>query len=168
METILTIYVIPIIGAALGVLCWRLYFRGRKPLASKGAVEGKKEGNGEAEESIKARIYDCSRQTISSQDISIETANKIKGKGGSLGRQYTRSGEKVYELQLKDGEYSPAPVGVSEVIVSPREIAEDLAIGYSIALYYRPQLPQGAGGNIKQILWWTGIIAVIVFLAVVD
>lgn len=165
MENILTTYVIPVIGAAILLLSWRLYYWRRRPLAEKGKV-GEKEK--EVEESIKAKVYDCDHQTMFTQDISKETINKIRAKHVSLGRQYTRNGEKVYELQLKGGEYSPAPVGVSEILVSPREIAEDLAIGYSIALYYRPQLQQGSGSNIKQILWWTGIIAVIVFLAVVD
>lgn len=164
MDNIIVVYAIGIIGAAIILLSWQLYFSKRKPL-----LQAKVAGAGERPEKvIKCRVYDCDHKTIYSQDISGDTVKEIKKAHGSLGRQYNRMGELLFALKLKDGEYSPAPIGNPDLSVSPRQIGRALSIGYSISLFYRTQLPQDAGSNLKQILWWTGIIAVIVLLVVVD
>lgn len=170
LENLLMSYGIPIIGAAILLLSWQVFFARRKP-KGKQADETKSGEEKPPDEPVRVRVYDCDSRMVKNMDIPAEAAKKIKEKFGSLGRQWSRYGVKLYALMLKDGVYSPVPAGASlgdtkGKVISPRVIGRALSIGYSIALFYRTQMPQDKSGNIKQILWWSGILGIIIFLMV--
>lgn len=166
MDNFLLVYVVPILGAAIVLLAW--HYGVIKGIFKPRVVRQEKKEGKEGEPDVMVRVYDCARRRIYKQGISVETANKIIDKHGSLGRQLNRYGEKIYALQFKDGEYSPAPISASQVAISPREIGEDLAIGYSIYLFYRPELGMPSSNNLKQLLWWSGVVAFIIFMIVAN